>query len=56
MIEGRLPNNYYTDKNGKKHYSEDVVVENVEFADGKPAEKSDDGFKGEGVPEENIPF
>ena len=56
LVEGRLQNNIYTDKDGKKHYSEDVVVENVEFAGGKPAEKSDDGFKGEGVPEENIPF
>ena len=56
LVEGRLQNNIYTDKDGKKHYSEDVVVENVEFAGGKPAEKSDDRFKGEEVPEEDVPF
>lgn len=56
LVEGRLQNNIYTDKEGKKHYSEDVVVENVEFAGGKSANKSDDGFKGEEVPEEDVPF
>ena len=56
LVEGRLQNNHYTDKNNVKHYSEDVVVENVEFAGGKSANKSDDGFKGEEVPEEDVPF
>lgn len=56
LVEGRLQNNHYTDKEGKKHYSEDVVVENVEFAGSKTAGKSDDGFKGEEVPEEDVPF
>ena len=56
LVEGRLQNNHYTDKDGKKHYSEDVVVENVEFAGSKTAGKSDDGFNGGEVPEEDVPF
>jgi len=35
LIEGRLQNNTYTDKNGTKHYSNDIIAEKVYFADGK---------------------
>ena len=32
-IQGRLQNNNYTDKNGVKQYSIEVIAENVEFID-----------------------
>ena len=32
-IQGRLQNNNYTDKNGVKQYSVEIVAENVEFID-----------------------
>jgi single-strand DNA-binding protein len=34
-VEGRLQNNDYTDQNGVKHYSMDVVAENVTFCGDK---------------------
>lgn len=35
IIEGSLQNNNYTDKNGVKHYSYDVVADNVSFGETK---------------------
>ena len=35
IIEGSLRNNNYTDKNGVKHYSYDVVADNVSFGETK---------------------
>ena len=32
-IQGRIQNNNYTDKNGVKQYSVEIVAENVEFID-----------------------
>ena len=32
-IQGRLQNNNYTDKNGVKQYSVEIIAENVEFID-----------------------
>lgn len=59
LVEGRLQNNDYTDKNGSKHYAVDVIVENVEFA-GSKVEKKDDEPKGEfdGTPVDDydVPF
>ena len=37
IIEGSLQNNNYTDKNGVKHYSYDVVADNVLFGESKSA-------------------
>ena len=57
LIEGRLQNNDYTDKNGSKHYAVDVIVENVEFAGSKVEKKSDepkDEF--DGTPVDDMPF
>lgn len=56
LVEGRLKNNHYTDKNGNKQYTEDIWVDTVEFAGGKPANKSDDSFDGEDVPDDDMPF
>jgi single-strand DNA-binding protein len=34
-IEGKLQNNNYTDQNNVKHYTNDVVADNVSFCGGK---------------------
>ena len=56
LVEGRLKNNHYTDKNGNKQYTEDIWVDTVEFAGGKPANKFDDNFDGDNVPDDDVPF
>lgn len=35
IVEGCLRNNYYTDNNGVKHYSMDVLAQNVAFGESK---------------------
>lgn len=35
IVEGRLQNNDYTDQNGVKHYSFDVLAQNVMFGESK---------------------
>lgn len=37
-LEGRIQTGSYTDKDGVKHYTTDVVAENVEFAESKKVE------------------
>lgn len=58
VVTGELRNNHYTDTNGTKHYSEQVVVNNIEFAESKststpPADNS--GFIPMDIDEE-LPF
>lgn len=63
-LEGRIQTGDYTDKDGIKHYTTDVVAENVEFAESKradntqePPQESADGFIDvpEGI-EADLPF
>ena len=65
-FDGRLENNNYTDKDGKTVYSNQIIVENVEFAESKkaegnensaptPAEANVDNFINEGL-ESELPF
>ena len=35
LLEGEIQNNNYTDKNGVKHYSMQVIVSSVEFCESK---------------------
>ena len=42
IIEGRLQTSNYTDKDGNKRTSYDVIVESIEFADSKKKETEDD--------------
>lgn len=35
IVTGELRNNHYTDNNGVKHYSEQIIVNTVEFAESK---------------------
>lgn len=64
VIEGRIQTGSYTNKDGNKVYTTDVVVENVEFAESKKSENNnpepqpdDDGFMNipDGIDEE-LPF
>lgn len=64
VIEGRIQTGSYTNKDGNKVYTTDVVVENVEFAESKKSENGnpepqpdDDGFMNipDGIDEE-LPF
>ena len=65
LIDGRIQTGSYTNKDGQKIYTTDVVVENTEFCESKnssgssaePQPKPDDGFMNipDGIPEE-LPF
>lgn len=49
VVTGELRNNHYTDQQGVKHYSEQVVVNTIEFAESKqtqgaPATQDDNDF------------
>ena len=69
VIEGRIQTGSYTNKNGKKVYTTDVVIERQEFAESKAAssgvenqqtstKSADDGFMNgaDGVPSEWLPI
>lgn len=48
VLEGRIQTGSYTNKDGQRVYTTDVVAENVEFAESKNA-SGGDGFGGAGV-------
>ena len=64
LIEGRIQTDSYTNKDGQKVYTTDVVVENTEFGESKnssgsaePQSKPDDSFMS--IPDdidEELPF
>ena len=37
VVEGRIENNNYTDANGNKVYRDQIIAENIEFAESKKA-------------------
>lgn len=43
-VEGRLQNNDYTDQNGVKHYSMDVIADNVTFCGDKRQDGGNTGY------------
>lgn len=43
VVEGRIQTGSYTNKDGQRVYTTDVVVENVEFAESKNASGGNDG-------------
>ena len=47
IVEGSLRNNDYTDNNGVKHYSMEVLIQNVEFGESKG---SDGGYQQQSAP------
>lgn len=44
LVEGRIQTGSYTNKDGQKVYTTDVVVDQVEFAESKSASGSNGGF------------
>lgn len=56
VITGELRNNHYTDKNGVNHYSEQIIVNTIEFAESKQNHESNnnDGFIA--VDKADLPF
>lgn len=40
VVEGRIENNNYTDTNGNKVYKDQIIAENIEFAESKKASES----------------
>ena len=62
VITGELRNNHYTDNKGVKHYSEQIVISTIEFAESKTAKENttanvEGGFISipDGI-EEELPF
>lgn len=58
IVEGRIQTGSYTNKDGVKIYTTDIVVENIEFAESKNAGGSGDSDFGN-IPEEmeaEMPF
>lgn len=61
VITGELRNNNYTDKDGVKHYNNEILVNNIEFAESKRAGENNNadtnGFMNipDGIDEE-LPF
>lgn len=62
LLAGEIQNNNYKDQNGVQHYSMQVLVNEIEFAESKrsqqePSDQSNDGFMNipEGM-EEELPF
>ena len=43
VVEGRIQTGSYTNRDGNKVYTTDVVAENVEFAESKPAAANNEG-------------
>lgn len=41
VLDGRIQTGSYTNKDGMKVYTTDVIVENIEFAESKNAEKTE---------------
>jgi len=65
LLTGRIQNNNYTNKEGQKVYSMQIIVEEVEFAESKstsgkvePQRPDSDGFMNipDGVEDEELPF
>lgn len=50
VVEGRIQTGSYTNKEGQKVYTTDVIVENAEFAESKAA-ASGSGYKAQDIPE-----
>jgi len=50
LVEGRIQTGSYTNKDGQKVYTTDVVVENSEFAESKASSGGGD-YKSESMPE-----
>ena len=56
IIEGRLQNNNYTDKDGNKHNSTDVIITQLEFGDSKKKAATSADGKPDEIDAADLPF
>lgn len=59
ILEGRIQTGNYTDKDGVKHYTTDVIAESVEFAESKRTEQTQETNGFVNIPEgvtADLPF
>ena len=59
ILEGRIQTGSYTNKEGAKVYTTDVIAESVEFAESKRTEQESTGNEFVNMPEEitaDLPF
>ena len=56
IIEGRLQTSNYTDKDGNKRTSYDVIVENIEFGDSKKKDSDNNSAAQNEDDLEDLPF
>lgn len=64
LLSGRIENNNYTGKDGKKVYSNQIIAESIEFTESKKAaaentkKPADDGFLKipDDIADEDLPF
>lgn len=43
LVDGRIENNNYTDKDGNKIFRDQIIAENIEFAESKKASEGNNG-------------
>lgn len=55
LVEGRLQTNNFTDKNGNKRISYDVIVDNIEFGDNKRKDDNDN-YNSYDADDVDVPF
>lgn len=55
VIQGELQNNNWTDRDGKKHYSDHIIVNQIEFAESKKSQSNEgqSGVASQQEPDEN---
>ena len=56
LIEGRIQTGSYTNKDGQKVYTTDVVVENTEFAESKSNNQSGNSSQNNSIPSSDDGF
>lgn len=58
VAAGRIQTGSYTNRDGQKVYTTDIVVEEQEFAESKKTQEQEDGFMSipDGVDDEGLPF
>ena len=54
VLEGRIQTGNYTNQEGQKVYTTDVVVEQVEFAESKVSNENDDAYVPTGRPSPSV--
>ena len=56
LVTGHIRTDSFTNKEGKKVYTQDIIVDSLEFCDKKPKEQTDDFMKIPDGIDNEIPF